>query len=161
MFDNNKYRMSEFNLTNYAIMKSVRFLSCFMSIQIATNYMSQIYTENVLVNDSDPPKLVNLILLFAIIDVIINAIILAILFGFQKPLSLSIYDFKIYIIEYGIILVSLLVQMYVISSTMYSKKYFLYKDDGLRAIRALSSMFNKFAALYYAVPFGFICKNVI
>ena len=36
---------------------------------------------------------------------------------------------------------------------MYNKKYFLYKDDGLRAIRALQELMFRNGALVSLIPF--------
>jgi hypothetical protein len=36
---------------------------------------------------------------------------------------------------------------------MYSKKFFLYKDDGLRSIRALTNIAYKFVIIINIIPF--------
>lgn len=144
------------NLIQYSIPKVIRLLLAFVSLEIATNYMSQIYTENVLINNTDPPSLINLVILFVIIDLILNALALLVLFAFQGPLGFGPNDFKIYIAEYLLISIALFTQFYFIASLMYSKKFFLYQDDGLRAIRALKNLFGKFIFLYNVLPFGYL-----
>lgn len=150
------------NFVNYGIPKLIRLLVAYVSLEIATNYMSQIYTENVLVNNTDPPSLVNLVILFIIIDLIINALLLLLLFLVNNTLQFTDGDpkfFKVYIAEYLIVSIALLIQFYFISSIMYSKKFFLYQDDGLRAIRALKSLFAKFIFLYNVIPFGLLIQD--
>ncbi len=144
---------------NYFIPKLIRLMTAYISINIATNYMSQIYTENVLINNTDPPSLTNLVIIFIMIDILINAIIFALLWFAKTPLGLDDNVFKIYLVEYIIIIFAILIQLYFISTIMYSKKYFLYKDDGLKGIRALRSIFYIFIILYYLMPFGWLIQN--
>ncbi len=144
------------NYIFYSIPKIIRLLLAYVSLQIATNYMSQIYTENVLVNNTDPPSLINLVILFIIIDLILNALVLLVLFVTRGATGLQNNDLRIYVAEYLIIIIALFIQMYIVASTMYNKKFFLYQDDGLRAIRALNNLFIKFIFLYNIIPFGFL-----
>jgi hypothetical protein len=48
----------------------------------------------------------------------------------------------------------------IVANKMYQKKYFLYKDDGLRAIRALSEMLFTTSLLNTLVPYNFIIKGL-
>jgi hypothetical protein len=122
--------------------------------------MSQLYTENVLINNTDPPSLTNLVILFIMIDIFINVIIFSFLWFAKKSLGLEDDNiFKIYFVEYIFIIVAILIQLYFISTIMYSKKYFLYKDDGLKGIRALKSIFYVFIVLYYLMPFGWYFQD--
>jgi hypothetical protein len=122
--------------------------------------MSQIYTENVLVNNSDPPSLTNLILLFLMIDIILNFIIILILFLLLKINVIDQKVLKTFVLEYILILIVMTIPLYFIASIMYSKKYFLYKDDGLRGIRALKQICLLFIFIYYSLPFGYFIQKM-
>ncbi len=153
---------SDYNIpiTKYMVPKIIRLMAGYLSINIASNYMSQIYTENVLINNTDPPNLTNLVVLFFIIDLLINFVILVILHLLKKPLDFDDEIFKIYIIEYLIVLFAIFIQAYFVASIMYSKKYFLYKDDGLKGIRALKNIFYVFIIFYNILPFGWYMKDI-
>jgi hypothetical protein len=123
---------------------AIRVFLLYMSSTISSNIMTQIYTDRVLINGEEPPVLNNQLYLFLVIDVIFNIF----LFGFawaviqfsnqQDPKLLGSFILH-YLLSLGISFVI----MMMMSNLMYSKKYFLYQDDGLRAIRALNSvMFN-------------------
>jgi hypothetical protein len=140
------------SIPNYAVMKMIRLSIGYMSINITNNYMSQLYTESVLVNNSDPPNLINYVWLLLAIDIIFNSLILAILWGLGSPIIKG-YDIQVYIYEYIIGAVLLTTILLCISTTMYSKKFFLYKDDGLRSIRALTNIAYKFVIIINIIPF--------
>jgi hypothetical protein len=49
----------------------------------------------------------------------------------------------------------------IVADVMYRKKYFLYKDDGLRAIRALSELMVTISLLLTAIPFNFLMFGIV
>jgi len=132
-----------------------RIVLLYLSTSITANIMSQIYTERVLINGEEPPVLRNTIFLFIIIDGILNLLLLGIISVIDKfsednlPGTFGKLFIGQYIITTGIIIVLSLV----ISNTMYNKKYFLYKDDGLRAIRALQELMFRNGVLVSLIPF--------
>ena len=133
----------------------VRILLLYLSTNITANIMSQIYTERVLINGEEPPVLRNTIFLFIIIDGILNILLLSIISLFDKfsgdnlPGTFGKLFIGQYIVTTGIIVILSLI----ISNTMYNKKYFLYKDDGLRAIRALQELMFRNGTLVSLIPF--------
>ena len=123
--------------------------------------MSQIYTERVLINGEEPPVLRNTIFLFIVIDGILNLLLLGVIGlidKFNKSSEMPNELTKLFIGQYFITTAILIILSLVISNTMYNKKYFLYKDDGLRAIRALQELMFRNGALLSLIPF-FIIMN--
>ena len=123
--------------------------------------MSQIYTERVLINGEEPPVLRNTIFLFIVIDGILNLLLLGVIGlidKFNKSSEMPSELTKLFIGQYFITTAILIILSLVISNTMYNKKYFLYKDDGLRAIRALQELMFRNGALLSLIPF-FIIMN--
>ena len=123
--------------------------------------MSQIYTERVLINGEEPPVLRNTIFLFIVIDGILNLLLLGVIGlidKFNKSSEMPGELTKLFIGQYFITTAILIILSLVISNTMYNKKYFLYKDDGLRAIRALQELMFRNGALLSLIPF-FIIMN--
>jgi hypothetical protein len=153
----NKDKMSAPRLQNYYILKLIKFSITYLSSNIANNYMSQIYTDYVLVNNMDPPNLINLVWLFIGIDFVMNLILMGILFGLAGPVLTDV-DMKMYMIEYLIVIVIMGGLLLCVATTMNSKKYFLYKDDGLRAIRALTTIIQKFNFINF-IPFLWVSRN--
>jgi hypothetical protein len=138
--------------------KAIRIALTYLSLTIATNFMTQIYMEKVLVNNEAPPSLLNFVWLFMFIDVIINfvLVLVLILLGKLGALGPAKDLYGEYILDYGMCLVFLIPMSLIIASVMYSKKYFLYKDDGLRAIRALSDIIFYISIIVNIIPFGLI-----
>ena len=139
---------------------TVRVVLLYLSTTISSNIMSQIYTERVLINGEEPPVLRNQIFLFAVVDIMLNLLFCGVIAFIDKISDSNDYPLTIkYISQYGISLAVLLVLSLLISNTMYNKKYFLYKDDGLRAVRALNEMILRIGALTSLTPFFLVLKN--
>ena len=63
--------------------------------------------------------------------------------------------------DYVFYLISMVVHGIVLANIMYSKKYFLYKDDGLRAIRAYSDVILQYSLFNGMIPFNFFVEGLI
>ena len=126
---------------------------------ITTNYMSQIYIDKVLINQENPPQLYNFVLLFIFLDFLMLIISSVITYVLISTLLNGTGVNKVFTnISINFILGSLitLVIGLLITSTMQNKKYFLYKDDGLRAIRALKDIMFKVHLFTTMFPFHMI-----
>ena len=115
----------------------IRILLLYISTYIASNIMNQIYSERVLIVGRDPPPLNYQIYLFIVIDVLLNLFLIGFVWGVVQIKGLGKIVNKAYIIQYVVSLIVIVIVSLIISLVMYNKKYFLYKDDGLRGIRAL------------------------
>jgi hypothetical protein len=141
------------DLTLYIILKLIRLPMLYISVTIAENYMTQIYTENVLINDIDPPDLMNFLYVTMTVDFILNLIILLCLWAFRAPLQLHYKNHGyLFMLEYIILMCIMALLFYFIIQKMYMKKYFMYKDDGLRAIRALKQLVLEVGCIIYMIP---------
>lgn len=142
--------------------KVVRIALAYLSLTIATNFMTQIYMEKVLVNNEAPPPLLNFVWLFMFVDVLVNVLFVLVimlmenfsLFGNAGGHQIT----AAYLMDYGVSLVLLLVLACIVANTMYNKKYFLYKDDGLRSIRALSEIVFNVSIMIHILPYGLLLK---
>ena len=128
-----------------------RIVLLYLSTSITSNIMSQIYTERVLINGEEPPVLRNTIFLFIIIDGILNMLLLGVIGLFDKIQETDIAP--LFIMQYSLSTLINVILSLIISNTMYNKKYFLYKDDGLRAIRALEELMFRTGSLISLIPF--------
>lgn len=136
----------------------------FILVNICANYTSQVYMDKVLINQENPPKLENFIIMFILLN-LLTMLIVGI--GFQFALSyLGIGDEKnsnvnllqMLAIDFMMYLGFFSVITSVIADVMYNKKYFMYKDDGLRAIRALKDIVLKMSMIFLIVPYFLIVK---
>tara|TARA_B100000925_G_scaffold289660_1_gene273037 strand:+ start:437 stop:802 length:366 start_codon:yes stop_codon:yes gene_type:complete len=115
--------------------------------------MNQIYTERVLINGDEPPKLNYQLYLFLVIDIILNLFLFAFSWAVVKSYRNNNTTINnIFISQYAITLVITFILSLTVSSMMYTKKYFLYKDDGLRAIRALQLINFRIGAIVCSIP---------
>lgn len=123
---------------------AIRVFLLYLSTNISSNIMNQIYTERVLINGEQPPKLVYQVYLFVVVDIIFNIFLIAFVWGTLNLTGKAETNIlNKFVLHYVITLVIIMVSLLIITHTMYVKKYFLYQDDGLRAIRALNNiMFN-------------------
>lgn len=132
---------------------AIRIFILYISSYISSNIMNQIYTERVLINGDEPPKLNYQLYLFLVIDVILNLFLFAFSWAVIKSYrNNNTILHKIFIGHYILSLVVTFLLTYIIAELMYEKKYFLYKDDGLRAIRALQIINFRVGAVVSAIP---------
>jgi hypothetical protein len=131
---------------------AVRIFLLYISSYVSSNIMNQIYTERVLINGDEPPKLNNQLYLFLGIDIILNLFLFAFAWAVIKAYRGETNLFNIYISQYGITTMITFIICLIISNMMYMKKFFLYKDDGLRAIRVLQILTYRIGAFMSFVP---------
>ncbi len=155
------------NLTVIIVLfKLMRIAFSYASLIIAKNFTAQIYMEKVLVNGENPPKLMNLIVLGMIVEFIMVAIFLSLLYAVVTQFELKVVTensniFIDYLIpDYIIGSVMTLLFGYIISNKMHDKKYFLYKDDGLRAIRALSELMFTISTINALIPWNYMVNGL-
>ena len=155
-------------LAIFAILKLVKLALSYGSLAIATNYTSQIYTEKVYVRQENPPTLANMLMLFLGIEILmtvvaVTAIVLLINYASGDDMSgddmMSVGT--LFAQDYVFYLISMVIHGMVLANIMYSKKYFLYKDDGLRAIRAYSDVLLQYSLFNGVIPFNFFVEGLI
>jgi len=141
---------------------AIRIFILYLSSNVSSNIMNQIYTERVLINGENPPKLVHQIYLFAVIDIIFNIFLIAFVWGTINLMGKSNTNIlNNFVSHYVITLLLLFVILVIITNTMYTKKYFLYQDDGLRAIRALKDLTFNIGIFVSIIPVFLVIDNNI
>ena len=150
----------------FAIMKVIKLLLSFASITIASNYISQIYSEKVYVRNENPPALVNMLFLFLGIEIAFTVVVITtiglLVHNLVDKSSIDIMDIAIqFSQDYVLYLLSMCIHGAVVANIMYSKKYFLYKDDGLRAIRAYTDILTQMSMFNGLIPFNMFVIGTI
>lgn len=150
----------------YIGFKILRMVFSYASLLIAKNFSAQIYMEKVLVNGDNPPALTNLLFLYIIVEVVMVIIFLALLMALNHAFKMGLLKdednllTKYIVPDYIISIIFISSIGTIIGNKMYMKKYFLYKDDGLRAIRAYSEMMLTISLLISIVPFNFMIAGI-
>ena len=152
IFDNQFYAMY--------VIKGIRILFTYISLFLATRVFSPIYEETVYDKKGNPPPLWKYLLIFLAFDLSLNVFLVVVLtllrFLFKSDDNSFVVDnylFMKYITDYSIAMVIILVTGYMIGRVMMDKKYFKYRYEGLRAIRAYQSMMFSVAIVIIAIPY--------
>ena len=147
-------------------LKIIRVILSYIAVTIASNYTSQIYIDKVLVNQENPPHLINMCYLFVIIEFCMFVICVALVYfvlsnvmEFGKTKIENIM--QTVLIDYVIGTIVSVITLNIIGNAMYSKKYFLYKDDGLRAIRAYGSIMTQISILNNLIPYNYLVNGAM
>jgi hypothetical protein len=144
------------------IAKVLRIIFTYVSLMIAKNYTTQIYMDKVLVKNENPPLLSNMVYLYLAIEMIMMAVFLALMFGVMYIFEIRSDAINSYILpDYFIATIVNVIIGRIVASQMYKKKYFLYKDDGLRAIRALSELLLSLAIVQASVPWNSLMNGFL
>ena len=141
-------------------LKILKLGSVFISANISANYMSQVYMEKVLVNQENPQPLVNFVWMFLLIDIIVTVFILALAYISGTFLNSNMTKvISLLGIDATVTLLNIAIFGSIVATVMNNKKFFMYKDDGLRAIRALKEIMIYFGIVFCLVPvFMFVNK---
>lgn len=162
----NRLKSTDGVLVAFAVSKLMRIGISYASLLIARNFTSNIYMDKVLVNDENPPHLSNLIYLYMIIEFIITTIMIVLLYSLNEVFNLNFANqgynlFTQFIVtDYLVATVLNLTIGSVVANKMYEKKYFLYKDDGMRAIRALTEIMIAVSIINNIMPYNFIFEGI-
>jgi len=138
------------------VIKAIRILFTYIALFLATRVFSPIYEEVVYDQKKNPPPLSKFLTIFLGFDVAFNTFLVVVLFLLKflfktddNNFVVDKYLFNKYLIDYAISMIVVLFIGFMVAKVMMDKKYFKYKYEGLRAIRAYESvMFNVCIAVY-------------
>jgi hypothetical protein len=139
------------------IIKLFVYLMSYFSLIITTNYMSNVYINDTLIEKKTAPSLINYGIMYIFINLILNSLVyfVALFIISSTDLNITINDILVdifaYVIFSGIIVI-------IIANAMQSKKFFLYEDDGLRANRALKEIMLLINIILVLLPYNKLVK---
>ena len=149
----------------FVAIKMIKLLISYISVIIAANYTSQIYIDKVLVNKENPPQLTNMVYLYMLIEFVSYIIVVSLIYFILMniPAMAGMLDSLMGLIlpDYIISCMISIFTLTSIANVMYSKKYFLYKDDGLRGIRAFKDIIIQYSFLNNLIPYNFLFKGIL
>lgn len=164
LYNNKVSIMDTLNQTFVAVylLKVVRLGFAFFAMYTASKILQQQYVNNVFANNQDPPDLRLFLIyywgieLIFIIGLMIFLVLLKFLFDRQGDFIINGYLIMKFTQDYIISSVLILILGIIIASVIMQKKYFKYKTDGLRAIRANQDILFYVVLVINFIPFFLI-----
>ena len=122
------------------VVKILRWLFIWMALRVATRLHEATYVENVYGKKEDPPSfqpmLVNIGLFLVLFHVVMLAVVTTMTDSGVFPRSVKTYAFT----ESVAYMVFLAIVCYYTATLVQTKRYFNYRKDGIRAIRAYKDL---------------------
>ena len=141
------------------VIKAIRILSYRFSFNMATNVFIQKYDSTVYDKKVNPPSLVNFMVIFLGFDLFFNAFILVLLAlsGFlfktdNNTFPVDGYLYKKLGFDYVTTTIAIMTIGILIGSVIKQKKYFRYKTEGERGIRAFEDIMKMSATVITLMP---------
>lgn len=140
--------------------KFSRFFFIWLSLYFAEKIFFQWYTRKVYVSNEDPPNLLAFIGIFLALDVSFNIMLFVALFIikylFESDDSFFFVDgyfLQKFAVDYIASTIAIFAFTAIIAAVIQRKKYFRYKIEGARAMRALKEMMLGVIALLLVFPY--------
>lgn len=164
MYDGDGMRLRDRLLDSHLILmygvKLARFLFVWASLQFSERMFQLWYAKAVYGDNAEPPHPVKMLLLAVGIEALLNLVMVAILLLLRAMFSANNTRFpinslflKAYAVDYLCSTVVLFVISALIAEVMRKKKYFRYRYEGDRGIRALRTMVFYIAMIVILLPF--------
>ena len=145
------------------LIKALRILFTYIALFLATRVFSPIYEDVVYDQKKSPPPLWHYLIIFIGFDISFNVFLIVVLFLLQFLFKTDDNSFMIdkflfyrYIGDYVLSMIVLIIIGVLISKVLVDKKYFKYKYEGLRAIRAFENLMFNTSIVIYLLPFFLI-----
>jgi NADH:ubiquinone oxidoreductase subunit 3 (subunit A) len=145
----------------YVAAKVMVIVCSLLAINITLNSYSTKYSISI-ANETDPPHLRSMVMTYFmwLCMFVVVGLILAYLLIKTLNMDDNLKTGLVYTaIDTVMSVIGLVIVFNKIASTMYIKKYFLYKIDGLRGIRALADMTKTISIFSLAVPYVALGKG--
>lgn len=148
------------------IIKAVRIVSFQFSMNMATNVFIQKYNSVVYDKKVNPPSLVSYMMIFLGFDLFFNVFLLVLLglLGFlfkteNNTFPIDSYLYTKFAFDYVVSTIVIILNGILIGSVIKQKKYFRYKTEGERGIRAFEEMMKMSATVITLLPLFMIVSG--
>lgn len=148
------------------IIKAVRIVSFQFSMNMATNVFIQKYNSVVYDKKVNPPSLVSYMMIFLGFDLFFNVFLLILLglLGFlfkteNNTFPIDSYLYTKFAFDYVVSTIVIILNGILIGSVIKQKKYFRYKTEGERGIRAFEEMMKMSATVITLLPLFMIVSG--
>lgn len=140
------------------VLKALRIACVYASLILVQRLFEEMYIKTVYTDGKPPPSLARMIFLFVGVELVFNVFILVAL-GFLIVLAINIPGFVVdtvlvgkYVVDYALTTIIIVALGLVVARVVQRKKYFKYKLEGLRAVRAFRDMMFAIAAVVILFP---------
>ena len=130
------------------------------SLFLSERIFSEMYMKSVYGNGENPPDLLKFVGIFLGVNIALTLFLVTILvllwYIFKNPSNNFIINphlIKTFLMDFAIIMVLLILFAIIIGMTIQKKKYFRYKTEGLRGVRALKEIMLGVGALISMMPY--------
>lgn len=141
-------------------LKAIRLALAWIALGIASRAFEQLYKHQVYTLDESPPHPALLVAMMLGLDAALHAIVLAVLFTAKGIFKAPDNDFPIdgalitlFGVDYALVTFAIGALALVIAAVVRSKKYFRYKYEGERGIRAMREMVFYVYCVMTPIPF--------
>lgn len=142
------------------VIKALSFVFLLSSFYLSEKLFSEMYMKTVYAESKDPP---NINIFWAITMVIhlgfvlfLTVVLFLLMFLFKTPNNMFVingYLLKNFFIDYASVLVLSTLLAVIVGSIIQKKRYFRYKTEGLRGIRALREILTFICLIVFSIPF--------
>jgi hypothetical protein len=146
-------------LTIY-LLKLLRLIIGWYGLRVASRVFQAMYDDKVYVHDEDPPLPIVFVGIFAGIDIAVNLVVLVILMFLRHMFKSSDNEFPVdrhmlsaWMLDYCVTMVLIVALASIIGEVIRKKKYFRYKYEGDRGIRAMQQMVMYVYCVILFMPF--------
>lgn len=145
------------------VLKVISYAFLNISLSLAQRLFSELYMKRVYAQQTTPPNLQGLLMLVFFVHAAFNLILFLVLgilyLTFNRKdttFVVNSYLIHAYFLDYVLNIGVLWMIMAIIVGIVQSKKYFRYRTEGLRAIRAVTSITRLIALVVGVFPLGYI-----
>ena len=145
------------------VIKAIRILFTYVALFLTVRMFVPLYEDAVYDGKTDPPPLWKFLLIYLAFDISLNVFMLVLLYLvkylFKNDDNTFLIDGHVInqlLIDYAIGMSIILIIGYLIGRIITQKKYFKYKYEGLRGIRAFETIMFNVAAVNILIPYYMI-----
>jgi hypothetical protein len=145
------------------LIKAVRIAFTYIALFLTTKVFSPIYEEKVYDKKENPPSLAMFLMIYVGFDLAFNVFIMVVLFLLKflfktddNAFPIDKYLFYKYMTDYVISMLFVFIIAVLVAGIIQSKKYFKYKYEGLRAVRAFQDVVFYVASVIFIFPYFWI-----
>lgn len=142
------------------VIKAIRIGFAYLALFLATRIFTPMYETEVFDKKLDPPSLMKFLLIYLGFDLSFNVFILIVLFLLKflfksedNAFMIDGYLFQKFMLDYAVSMTILLALGAIVGSVIVNKKYFKYKYEGMRAIRAFQELMFYMSIVIFAFPY--------
>ena len=142
------------------VIKAIRIGFTYLALFLTTKVFTPIYEETVYDKKENPPSLVQFLGIYLGFDLAFNVFIFIVLFLLKflfktddNAFAIDKYLFYKYLTDYVISMVYVFLIALLVAQVIMNKKYFKYKYEGLRAIRAYQDIVFYIALFVFVFPY--------